>query len=61
MKTTPQQDRLLIALTRNHLPRTVENLSVETRIPRPSVRRTLAELRAKGSRFAYADMHAGEQ
>lgn len=43
MKTSPQQDRLLVALTRDY-PRTVDNLVAETGMPRASVRRVLSEL-----------------
>lgn len=45
MHTTSQQDRLIVALSRRGIPRTVANLAVETGIPKPSIRRTLAELR----------------
>ncbi len=47
MRITPQQNAILIALTRDHLLRTVENLSIETGIPKASVRRVLSELRRK--------------
>jgi DNA-binding IclR family transcriptional regulator len=54
-RTTAQQDRIIIALTRDHLPRTVKNLSVETHTPVASVRRILSDLRSKGYLWATAE------
>lgn len=45
---TNQQNLVLVALTRTHMPRTVRNISVETGVPEPSVRRTIMELRTRG-------------
>jgi len=45
--TTPQQDAVAIAQTRDNIPRTAANISTETGIPQPSVRRTLSELEKK--------------
>lgn len=42
------QDRLLIALTRTCYPRTVDALACELRMPKPSVRRCVGELRNRG-------------
>jgi len=40
-----QRDRVLIALTRDNVPRTARNIAVETGLPQASVRRILHELR----------------
>src|ERR1035437_5768605 len=45
--TTPQQDAVAIALTKNQVPRTPANISDETGIPKASVRRTISELKKK--------------
>jgi hypothetical protein len=45
--TTPQQDAVAIAQTREGIPRTAKNISTETGIPQPSVRRTISELKKK--------------
>lgn len=46
-KTTPQQDAVLIALTREY-PRTIVGMAEELNIPKASIRRTLRELKAFG-------------
>ena len=46
-ETTPQQDAVAIAQTRDNIPRTPANISAETGIPKPSVRRTIGELKKK--------------
>jgi len=47
LHTTPQQDRIAIALTKEGTPRTAKNISDETGIPQASVRRTMSELKNK--------------
>lgn len=47
--TTPQQDKVAIALTKDQVPRTPKNISDETGIPQPSVRRTMSELEKKST------------
>src|SRR5665213_532804 len=47
--TTPQQDAIAIAQTRDNIPRTPANISDETGIPKPSIRRTISELKKKTS------------
>jgi hypothetical protein len=47
--TTPQQDAVAIAQTRDSIPRTAKNISDETGIPQPSVRRTMSELEKKST------------
>jgi hypothetical protein len=47
--TTPQQDAVAIALTKDDVPRTPKNISDETGIPQPSVRRTMSELEKKST------------
>lgn len=46
-ETTPQQDSIAIALSKDNTPRTPANISKETGIPQPSVRRTLSEIDKK--------------
>lgn len=45
--TTPQQDAVAIALTKDSIPRTASNISKETGIPQASVRQTLSEIKDK--------------
>jgi len=45
---TEGQNRVLVALTRDILPRTAENIGVEVNLKPASVRRTMAELRNIG-------------
>lgn len=45
--TTPQQDSVAIAQTREGVPRTPANISIETGIPKASIRRTISEIRQK--------------
>lgn len=45
--TTPQQDAVAVALTRDNIPRTPANISAETGVPKASVRRTISELKKK--------------
>src|SRR5665213_1570808 len=45
--TTPQQDAIAIAQTRDNIPRTPANISDETGIPKPSIRRTISEIKKK--------------
>lgn len=47
--TTPQQDAVAISLTKEGTPRTPANISKETGIPQPSVRRTISELERKST------------
>lgn len=49
---TNQQASVLIALTRTHIPRTLDTIHAELGIPKPSIRRTISELRAAGYRIA---------
>lgn len=47
--TTPQQDNVAIALTKDNVPRTPANISTETGIPKASIRRTISEIKKKTS------------
>lgn len=45
---TNQQASVLIALTRTHIPRTLDTISVELGHPKPSIRRVISQLNATG-------------
>jgi hypothetical protein len=47
INTTPQQDAVAIALTKDNVPRTSANISAETGIPKSSIRRTISEIKKK--------------
>jgi hypothetical protein len=47
-KSTPQQDAVAIALTREGVPRTASEISLETNIPKASIRRSMSDLRKRG-------------
>jgi DNA-binding IclR family transcriptional regulator len=48
MSLNNQESTVLIALTRESFPRTLDALVAETGYPRPSLRRCLGQLRVKG-------------
>lgn len=45
---TNQQSAVLIALAKNHIPRTPDAIAAETGYPKPSIRRTVGQLREAG-------------